>query len=319
MNRPNTRRALEWLVGLLLVTHLTLLGFFQISSLDTWFHLKEGELYVTTGSLPAQDPFTFTTEGRVWIKYSWLADVLFYLVYAVGGIPGLILLRLAILFAIAGLLYCLLRGCGLHPVAAVLLVFVASLALRFRLFVRPELITFLFVLAAMAVLLRLRTAPPWTAYALLPLFVTWVNVHGSYVFGFGLPALVLFANFLPGDRAVPGWGHLRLDARRCRQLAFVVGLLPLAGLLNPQGYRLLLFPFRQNQMVRLTLFPEWMVAWRYPAIDPVWWEPIIILGLVLLVFCIVASVLWVWENRFDPVGWGIVLSMGTYAILRNRA
>ena len=315
----NGRQLLAWLLVLLLATHLVLLGFFQISSLDTWFHLKEGELYVTTGSLPAQDPFAFTTEGRVWIKYSWLADVLFYLVYAAGGIPGLILLRLAILFAIAGLLYFLLRGCGVHPVAAVLLVFVASLALRFRLFVRPELITFLFVLATMALLLRLRAAPPWTAYTLLPLFVAWVNVHGSYVFGFGLPALVLLANLLPGDRAVPGWGHLRLDTRRCRHLAIVVGLLPLAGLLNPQGYRLLLFPFWQNRMVRLTMFPEWMAAWRYPAIDPVWWEPIIVLALVLLVFCIVAALLWVWENRFDPVGWGIVLSIGAYAVLRNRA
>jgi len=317
--RPNTRRALAWLLGLLLATHLVLLGFFRISSLDTWFHLKEGELYVTTGSLPAQDPFAFTTHGRVWIKYSWLADVLFYLVYAVGGIPGLILLRLAFLFAIAGLLYFLLRGCGLPPVAAILLVFVASLALRFRLFVRPELITFLFLLATMAVLLRLRTAPPWTAYTLVPLFIMWVNVHGSYVFGFGLPALVLFANLLPGDGAVPGWGHLRLDTSRCRQLAIVVALLPLAGLLNPQGYRLLLFPFWQNRMFRLTMFPEWMVAWRYPAIDPVWWEPIIVLGLVLLAFCLVGALLWAWEHRFDPVGWGIVLSIGAYAVLRNRA
>ncbi|MGH8650594.1 MAG: hypothetical protein ACREUP_15005, partial [Burkholderiales bacterium] len=89
-------RLLAVVLGVLLTAHLILLGFFQISSLDTWFHLKEGELYVTTGSLPVQDPFAFTTEGRVWIKYSWLADVLFYLVYAAGGIPGLILLRLAI-------------------------------------------------------------------------------------------------------------------------------------------------------------------------------------------------------------------------------
>ena len=70
------------LFGLLLALHLVLLGFFEISSEDTWCHLKQGELYVTTRCLPAQDPFAFTTAGRQWIKYSWLADILFYLIYA---------------------------------------------------------------------------------------------------------------------------------------------------------------------------------------------------------------------------------------------
>src|SRR5512147_517692 len=102
--------------GLLLFVHLVLLGFFQVSSLDTWFHLKEGELYVTTRSLPAHDPFAFTTAGRVWIKYSWLADVVFYVVYAATGFPGLVLVRLGILFAIAWILYRVLRGCKLNPV-----------------------------------------------------------------------------------------------------------------------------------------------------------------------------------------------------------
>jgi tetratricopeptide (TPR) repeat protein len=306
-------------LGLFLFVHLVLLGFFQVSSLDTWFHLKEGDLYVTTGSLPSQDPFAFTTEGREWVKYSWLADVLFYLVYAGGGFPGLVLLRLGVLFAIAWLLYRLLRRCNLNPVAAILLVFVASLALRFRLFIRPELLTFVLLLGTLAILLRLQTSPPWMAYTLLPLFVLWVNVHGSYVFGLGLPALVLFANLLPMDWVAPGWGRLRLDPVRRRHLALAVMVLPAAGMLNPQGVGLLLFPFRQNRMIRLTAFPEWMEAWRYPGIDPVWWEPVVILGLVLLAFSAVAWLLFAWERRLDPVGLGIVLSMGAYAIFRNRA
>jgi tetratricopeptide (TPR) repeat protein len=306
-------------LGLLLCLHLVLLGFFQISSLDTWFHLKEGELYVTTRSLPSQDPFAFTTAGREWIKYSWLADVLFYVVYAAAGFPGLVLLRLAFLFAIAWLLYRILRQCGLHPVAGMLLVFVASLALRFRLFVRPEILTFALLLLTLTVILRLQTSPRWMPYILIPLFITWVNVHGSYVFGLGIPGLVLLSNFIPGNWTAPGWGRLHLDRDRRHHLALAVMCLPVAGLLNPQGVGLLLFPFRQNRMVRLTAFPEWMEAWRYPSVDPVWWEPVIILGVVLFVFVAVAAILWVWERRFDPVGWGIVITMGTYAAFRNRA
>jgi tetratricopeptide (TPR) repeat protein len=317
--KATDQRLLGLVLGLLLITHLVLLGFFKISSLDTWFHLKQGELYVTTHSLPAQDPFAFTTAGREWIKYSWLADVLFYLIFRAAGMPGLVLFRLLVLLLLAAGLYRLLQRCGLDPSLGVLLVFMASLTLRFRLFVRPEILSFLLLLTTMAILLRLQAARPWAAYALLPVFVIWTNVHASFVFGLAIPGLVLLANLLPEGWATPGWGRLRMDRARLRHLAASVSLLPLAGLLNPHGLFMLLFPFRQNQMIRLTLFPEWMAIWELPGIDPVWWEVVIILGVLLLAFLITALLLFAWEGRLDPVGWGIVLCMGTYAVFRNRA
>jgi len=66
-------RSLGLALSVLLFAHLVLLGFFQILDADTWWHLKEGELYATTLSLPAQDSFAFTTVGREWMKYSWVA------------------------------------------------------------------------------------------------------------------------------------------------------------------------------------------------------------------------------------------------------
>ncbi len=315
----STPRLLGIVLGLMLAAHLILLGFFQITSVDTWWHLKQGELYVSGWSLPAHDPFAFTTGGREWIKFSWVADILFYLTFRAAGVPGLVLLRLLLLFLIALVLYRVLRGCDLHPLASVLLVFVASLALRLRLFVRPEILSFLLLLMTMAILLRLQATSPRAAYALLPVQVAWTNVHASFVFGFGLPGLVLLANLLPGVRPVPGWGRFGLDRARVRHLAAAVVCLPLAALLNPHGASMLLFPFRQNSMTRLTAFAEWTEVWVLPEIDPVWWEVIIVLSVVLLAFSAAAFLLWAWEGRFDPVGWGIVLSMGTYAVFRNRA
>jgi len=310
---------LGWLLAALLLGHLVLLGFFPISSEDTWWHLKQGELYVATHSLPTEDPFAFTTAGRTWLHYSWLADVLFYQVFHVAGLNGLVLFRLACLLAVAGLLYGLLRDCGLHPAAVVLCIFLASLALRFRLLVRPEILTFPLLLLTLSVLLRLRAARPALAYALLPLQVLWVNIHGSFLFGIALPALVLVANWIPGSHVLPGWGRLVLDRSRRKHLTIAVACLPGAGLLHPDGMAILWFPFRQNQMVRLTLFTEWMEVWKLPGIDPIWWEILIVLGLVICVFITAAALLWVWERRFDPVGWGVLLSMGTYAVFRNRA
>ncbi len=312
-------RILSLVVGLLLAAHLILVGFFPISSEDTWWHLKQGELYVTSRSLPAQDPFAFTTEGRQWIHYSWAADILFYLVYRAAGLDGLVLFRLCLFLLIAFVLYRILRGCGLHPLASVLLVFIASLALRFRLLIRPEILGFLLLLATLAILLRLQAAPPHAAYLLLAVQVAWINVHGSALFGLALPGLVLVANLLPAKWSEPGWGRLRLDLTRLRHLSATVICLPFVSLLNPQGASMLLFPLRQNRMMRLEWFTEWMPVWRLPEIDPTWWEVVIAFGGVVLAFVAVSTLILIRERIVDPVGWGIVLSMGMYAVFRLRA
>lgn len=312
-------RILSLVVGLLLSTHLILLAFFPISSEDTWWHLKEGELYVTSRSLPSEDPFAYTTVGRQWIHYSWAADILFYLVYRAVGLDGLVLFRLGLFLVIAFVLYRVLRGCALHPLASVLLVFVTSLALRFRLLIRPEILGFLLLLATLAILLRLRAAPPYASYLLLPVQVAWINVHGSALFGLALPGLVLAGNLLPAACLEPGWGRLRLDRRQLRHLGAAVVCLPFVSLLNPHGATMLHFPFRQNRMMRLEWFTEWMPVWRLPEIDPTWWEIVIIFGVVVLAYVAVSILLLIRERRLDPVGWGIVLSMGVYALLRNRA
>ncbi len=182
----------------------------------------------------------------------------------------MILFRLFVLLLLAFSLYRILRGCDLHPLAAVLFVFLASLALRFRFYIRPELLSFLLLLVSAALLSRLRGARPGTAYGLLPVQFIWANVHASSVFGFALPGRVLLANLLPKGRAAPGWGHLSLDRLRLRHLATAVACLPLAALVNPHGVSMLLFPLWQNTMVGLVTFAEWAGVWVLPQIDPVW-------------------------------------------------
>jgi tetratricopeptide (TPR) repeat protein len=312
-------RLVRLVIGLLMVIHLALLGFFPVVSEDTPWHLKQGELYATTLSLPSQDPFAFTTGGREWMKFSWVADIILYAIFHVAGLPGLVLFRLLMLFVIAAVLYWILRDCGLHPLTCTLLVFVASLAVRFRLLIRPEILSFAIILMLMAILLRLQAGSPRVAYLLLPLQVLWTNVHASFVFGLALPGLVLLSNLFPGDRVAPGWGRLRLDRAQIKHLAIAIACLPLAAMLNPHGTSLLLFPLRQNRMVRLTTFGEWVEIWRLPEFGPPWWTPVVIFAVIVLVFVLVAAMLVVWERRVDPVGCGILLFMGTYAAFRSRA
>src|SRR6185295_7746073 len=52
---------------------------------DTWWLLRTGQLIVATGQVPTTDPFSWTMPGASWPNHEWLAAVLFYATYSVGG------------------------------------------------------------------------------------------------------------------------------------------------------------------------------------------------------------------------------------------
>ena len=54
---------------------------------DFWFHLAYGRILDRTGQIPLLDPFSFTMAGQPYDSvYSyWLAELLMYKLYALGG------------------------------------------------------------------------------------------------------------------------------------------------------------------------------------------------------------------------------------------
>lgn len=67
--------------------------------LDFWWHLKVGEVIVTTRRIPRVDLFSFTHAGRSFVHQNWLGEVLYYLTYRVGGFPLLVVLNTMLLTA----------------------------------------------------------------------------------------------------------------------------------------------------------------------------------------------------------------------------
>ena len=77
---------------------VTLAGVFTLALssftyFDFWWYLKSGELIVSTQSIPATDPFSFTAQGRPWINHMWATQVLFFALWKIGGRLPLILLK----------------------------------------------------------------------------------------------------------------------------------------------------------------------------------------------------------------------------------
>jgi hypothetical protein len=84
---------------------LTLLGAFWAAlfpirgSNDPWWHLKTGQYlwnyFAEHGILhfPPYDVFTYTGETTPWINHEWLSHIIFYAMYLLGGIHGVIVFK----------------------------------------------------------------------------------------------------------------------------------------------------------------------------------------------------------------------------------
>src|SRR5689334_10795000 len=108
----------RWLQPLLLaLAAILLLSIFsgEIRDTDIWLHLKTGEHTWQTRALTVPDPFSYTSArpatgypGEASARYfnlthEWLAQVLMYLLYSLGGFPALVVTRAALLIVFCGL------------------------------------------------------------------------------------------------------------------------------------------------------------------------------------------------------------------------
>ncbi|MCI0399275.1 MAG: hypothetical protein L0332_09985 [Chloroflexi bacterium] len=205
---------------------------------DLWWHLATGRVILEQG-LPETDLFSYTVRDHEWIVQEWLTDVLMYLVYLVAGLPGLSLF-FAALVAVAFLL--VYARCAGRPYLAAFVVLLAVLAAALPLGARPQMFN-LFFLAMFIYILEGYKAGRLgrrTLYLLPLLAILWANMHSGYLAG-----VALLAVYTVGE------GAQRLFARRPEQalpwpevgrLGAITLASLLAALLNPHGYKLLLFP-----------------------------------------------------------------------------
>jgi hypothetical protein len=57
---------------------------------DSYWHLAAGQWILAHGQVPLHDPFSHTMPGAPWTAHEWGAEVLFAVVYRLGGWPGLV-------------------------------------------------------------------------------------------------------------------------------------------------------------------------------------------------------------------------------------
>jgi hypothetical protein len=242
--------------GLLVVGAFAARHNFEVDP-DLWWHLKVGENILATHRWPRVDPYSFTAGGQPWLAYEWLGDVFFAAVARIAGLQGLqallIILSAAIMLALYGYATLRSRNSKAGFVAAALMLILA--ALNFNL--RPQMLGYLFLILTLVALERFRRGHSAALWFLPPLFLIWINTHGSWEIGLGTLLFYWLCGLKEmrfGDIEMHAW---KPEERMRLSLVFLLCLAVIP--VTPYGTRLAAYPFdvASSLPLNMTQIDEW--------------------------------------------------------------
>lgn len=221
------------------------------------WHIRTGQLILSTHTIPRLDPFSSSLNGHPWFAWEWLFDLLAGALANLAGLNGVVAFAAFIISLTFWLAFRWLTQHGANVLLALFLVLLAVCASMIHFFARPHVLSWLFTIIWFAILdswegtnvavpggpqgadKRLSRISLW----LLPVtMLFWVNLHGGFLIGFMLLAIFWFS-------AVCQWlgaGSHRVDDllskirvfHRTRDLTFVGIASGAATLMNPYGFHL---------------------------------------------------------------------------------
>ena len=274
---------------------------------DTWWHLRVGTDILATHHFPVVDHYSFTARGVEWFSYEWLGNVVMAMA-ARAGLGGMDLLLMAVSSLIVVLIYyyAWLR-CKECKAAFLATVIVGPLAML-SMTLRPQLLGYTFLLITLICLERFRQGHRNALWVLPPVFLLWVNTHGSFVLGFmamGLYWASGLSDFSWGGIKAQRWS---LGERIRLELAALVSVLMLP--ITPYGTRLATVPV------------EYAFALAVPKADVQEWQPLNFnfwqakLLVILVLAFIVAQIAFRLSYRLEELALFFVISYSAFVHFR---
>ena len=234
---------------------MVLLATLQLIDPDYFWHLKTGEYIVTQGGLPNGDIFSSTHFGQPWVLHEWLFEVVLYGVFIWLGPLGVKLLTSSLAITALGIIYALMRRLAVSPSIAFALLIAAYIPFSLGVSARPQLVTYVLFASYLSVLLNFKYFQTTRYLPALPLLmVVWVNAHGGFMLGLALAGLFVaceWANYLTLRERDRG------QKKRLMSLTLLVIATFLASIVNPEFFRLWLYPFQVISLDATRYILEW--------------------------------------------------------------
>jgi hypothetical protein len=156
---------------------------------DTWLVILGGREIVAHG-LPSHDTLAIWTHGREWVDQQWLAQLVFYGLYALGGLKLALSAHVAANAAAFTLAIVIARRRGASTRSICWLAVPTYFLLTWGAWAaRAQSLALLLFVTLVALLIRDAHAPSRRVFLAVPLLVLWANVHGTVTVGAALVAL----------------------------------------------------------------------------------------------------------------------------------
>jgi hypothetical protein len=220
-----------------------------IADQDPFWHIAVGRWILEHGAVPHRDLFSHTMPDAPWVAHEWLSEAVIAWAYDHCGWAGLAALAAGAFAAALALLAGYLER-WLPPVPTLLAVFGAFGLCLGHLHARPHVFGLPLMVVWFATLDRARAERRRPPFWLAAVMLLWANLHGGYVLGLGLAALI-------GAEAVFE-AAARERARTALGWSAFGALALLAALATPNGLAGLALPFNLARMdYALSAIGEW--------------------------------------------------------------
>ena len=237
-----------------IVIRSILFGKSIISDQSVLWHFKSGEWMLEHRAIPHFDPFLSWTENVFWLSDQWLADIIFYLLLHLGGLPLLgILTEVILALAFFCIPFVLSQRVTNNTLINLTVALICAASANVHWFCRPFIFGFLFFNLTYLIAWTNygQTTPKRNIYFLPLIFCLWANLHPSFMIGVFVYGVFLLCS---------------LDCKnivasiRAKREYFIVGVLSLlAILINPYGYELYIHAFDvAGGNFIPSFFTEWM-------------------------------------------------------------
>lgn len=238
---------------------LALLLIHPAGEADTWMHIKTGQIIVEDTRMTRVDEYSYTKAGEEWLNHQWLSQVIFYFVYKLSGINGLIIFSAIVIFLafIFFFINIYRKDSWLLAVFLMLLVIVFS---QDAFLARPLIFSlflfslFIFILHRYKYLWRSKKEN--LLYVLIPLQILWVNLHGASIMGVFLIWAFIIGEFIDTRIRRDLKGEFIIKGDRYKRLLLIGIILTVVTGLTPYGYNAILFPIREFK--EMSFITEWL-------------------------------------------------------------
>ncbi len=276
---------IRWLIPLVLVLGFAiLLAFRQIGDTDIGFHLRGGQWMLENMKFHSQDVFTYTVTGNEYIAMYWLYQIIIYGIFHFSGYAGLTIFNVLLIALVLLLIFWRMRASDVPLGLSVLALFITAVAIEFRFLYRPEIITWILLLATLALIDQHDSRRRNLLYLLPFVQLVWVNSHGLFILGWFVAAAYFISTLI----------HTRVIDR---QLLKWSGLSIAASFINPYFLKGIAFPFYlftrlQSSSIFKSMISEFQSPWTMKTMGsgsffltaPLHWYYLIsVLSLLLLI------------------------------------